>query len=244
MIEMVNRGLPWDIAIFSDTRGEKPETYTFLGLFNRWLRKRNRSWIELVEYEPPIAPYRSLEEACLHNDTLPSIAYGFKSCSEKWKQRPQHQRLLGHPDAIATWERGERVHKYIGFHHGEQNRINGRRAMEDKYHFVYPLDEWGFDQDDCLRTIKEAGLPLPSKSACFFCPSSKKHEILWLAEHHPELYQRALAMEEKARDGKHGLQTVKGLGRNFSWRDVVEKRSLPVMVETDVPCGCHDGDDE
>ena len=25
------------------------------------------------------------------------------------------------------------------------------------------------------------------KSACFFCPASKKHELAWLQEHHPDL---------------------------------------------------------
>ena len=40
---------------------------------------------------------------------------------------------------------------------------------------------WG--RDDCVAAIARVGLPQPGKSACFFCPSSKKHEIITLALH-------------------------------------------------------------
>lgn len=60
--------------------------------------------------------------------------------------------------------------------------------------------------------IERAGLPNPGKSACFFCPASKKHEIRELAKLYPELADRAIAMEDNA-----ALDTVKGLGRSFAW---------------------------
>jgi hypothetical protein len=59
-----------------------------------------------------------------------------------------------------------------------------------------------------------AGLPVPVKSACYFCPASKKAEITWLREHHPELLERALEIE---RNAQAKLTSVKGLGRSFSW---------------------------
>jgi hypothetical protein len=49
------------------------------------------------------------------------------------------------------------------------------------------------------------------KSACFYCPVSKKPEILWLREHHPELLARALAIEH---DAQPKLASVKGLDRS------------------------------
>jgi hypothetical protein len=61
---------------------------------------------------------------------------------------------------------------------------------------------------------------VPPKSACFFCPASKKSEIIWLRDTHPLLFQRSINMEDGARDGKHGLDTVKGLGRDFAWKDL------------------------
>jgi hypothetical protein len=68
--------------------------------------------------------------------------------------------------------------------------------------------------------IQAAGLPVPMKSACFFCPASKRQEILWLREHHPELLQRALDIESNA---EANLTSVKGLGRSFSWRQFLNQ---------------------
>jgi hypothetical protein len=51
----------------------------------------------------------------------------------------------------------------------------------------------------CERSIRDAGLPVPIKSACYYCPASKKHEIVRLREHHPELLKRALAIPKMSR---------------------------------------------
>ena len=75
---------------------------------------------------------------------------------------------------------------------------------------------WGWTRDDCIRQIEAAGLPQPGKSSCFFCPSMKPDEITALREQHPDLFRRALALEDNARKN---LKTVKGLGRNYSWRE-------------------------
>ena len=61
-----------------------------------------------------------------------------------------------------------------------------------------------------------AGLPQPGKSYCFFCPSMKKQEILYLKEHYPDLFNRAATLEENAMPY---LKTVKGLGRSYSWKE-------------------------
>jgi hypothetical protein len=42
-----------------------------------------------VRYEPKGTNYRALEEQCLATGTLPSLAYGGKSCSLKSKRSPQ-----------------------------------------------------------------------------------------------------------------------------------------------------------
>lgn len=67
----------------------------------------------------------------------------------------------------------------------------------------YPLREWGLSREDCGRIIVNAGLPLPPKSACFFCPAMKEAEIRLLAETEPEYYRMALEMERLYREGRH-----------------------------------------
>ncbi len=59
-------------------------------------------------------------------------------------------------------------------------------------------------------------MPLPGKSSCFFCPSMKRKEIETLKRQYPDLYRRALAIEENAMPH---LKTVKGLGRNYAWKE-------------------------
>ena len=81
---------------------------------------------------------------------------------------------------------------------------------------------------------------VPIKSACFFCPASKIWELYWLAAHHPDQLERALALERNALTGRHSRfsevefgaswdelvrtadrfpssSTTVGLGRSFAW---------------------------
>jgi hypothetical protein len=39
-------------------------------------------------------------------------------------------------------------------------------------------------------------------------------------------------MEVRARDGKHGLDTVKGLGRNFAWGELALVKAEEVVDDT------------
>lgn len=108
-----------------------------------------------------------------------------------------------------------KVEKCIGFDATEDHRTYatggdpdlcpapGLPAYADRYDMRYPLREWGLTREDCGRIIAGAGLPIPPKSACFFCPSAKDAEILQLAATEPDLYRLALEMERLYREGRH-----------------------------------------
>jgi len=100
------------------------------------------------------------------------------------------------------------------------------------------LIEWDIDREYCIEIIKNAGLPLPGKSACFFCPSSKPSEVRELQRQYPELALRALEMESNAE-----LTTIKGLGRSWAWRDLLATGDMfdDQKLTTEVACGCYDG---
>ena len=162
----------------------------------------------------------TLETECLRSGTLPSIAYGFNRCSQKHKIGPQEKFCNHHPQCRAVWQAGGRVTRFIGYDAGERKRyVRSRKHNETdkKYENRYPLiEDWNWTRDDCIRAIQEAGLPLPGKSSCFFCPSMKRQEVEALKQQHPDLYRRALAIEENAMPN---LKTVKGLGRNYAWKE-------------------------
>jgi hypothetical protein len=119
------------------------------------------------------------------------------------------------------------VVKAIGFDAGPADSRRTRFEEDERFHYWYPLQEWGYDRERCVKVIASAGLPVPMKSACWFCPASKQPEIVWLQEHHPDLLERALEIERNAQEG---LNTVKGLGRSYSWEEYLQGlEDLPLL---------------
>ncbi len=258
LIEMYRRQIIPDLILFADLEAEKPETYDFITVFDAWLVDHGMPEITVVRYNPTTDKYRTLQGNMLSNQTIPSPAFGMHSCSLKWKVQPQDYYLKGcsrgpnkrepHPLAMSTWQRGQTVLKVIGYDNSKADLARARKAERhsgecELFDYWYPLQDWEMQRLDCIRTIKTEGLPVPVKSACYFCPSSKKYEILWLAAKHPTLLWQAIAMEDGFRCGKWYVPDKKtkteGLGRNWSWRSYLEdigviKDDEVVMPEADI----------
>jgi hypothetical protein len=230
------RGIRPDYIVFADTGGEKPQTYQYIEMFSIWLKKNDLPEIIIVKGDTPKQTKdRTLENECLRLWALPSKACGYGTCSAKWKIAPQNK-----------WAKKQRFVdpvKAIGFDFGEPDRAD--KAQEEKgWDKKFPLIEWFWNRGDCEKSILRAGLPLPGKSSCFFCPSSKKHEILSLSE---ELIERALEIERRGLSTENGsiYREVKGLGRRFSWASLIDhhRRQLPLFGFEDPPpteCNCYD----
>ena len=237
-VGLVEHGESYDLAMFADTGGERPELYAYQGILNAYLRFHSLPPVMTVWKKRADCTRLTLEQDCLEQHSLPSVAYGFKTCSQKYKIAPQEKVLNHWEPAVQAWKRGEKVVKLIGYDAGEAHRAT-RYQGDDKYTLRFPLIEWGWGREECIAAIARAGLPQPGKSACFFCPSSKKHEIKDLADKHPDLMARALVMEANA-----DLTTIKGLGRNFAWADIVKahRDQLDMFSEPpDMLCACYDG---
>src|SRR6185295_13151991 len=97
------------LILFADTGGEKPETYRYMPVIQAYLKRVGFPPVVTVRYEPKTAPYHTLEGQCLHTGTLPSLAYGGKSCSLKWKRAPADAHVLRQfpPDELG--KSGKRV---------------------------------------------------------------------------------------------------------------------------------------
>ena len=186
---------------------------------DQWLKEHGMPEITRV-YKTTMDGMRlTLEDVCLKSGTLASIAYGFKRCSLKHKIGPQEKFCNNYPPCREVWRSGKKVVKFIGYDAGEHYRSDKvllNDLADPKYSKWYPLMEWGWDREECIRQIEAAGLPQPGKSSCFFCPSMRAEEIIDLREHYPDLFRRALALEDNARAN---LKTVQGLGRNYSWKE-------------------------
>lgn len=62
---------------------------------------------------------------------------------------------------------------------------------------AYPLIERRISRADCHRLITEEGLPTPPKSSCWFCPFHSRSMWIDLSRRHPDLWQKAIALEEQ-----------------------------------------------
>ena len=233
LIEMTRRGVKPDLIMFADTGGELPETYQFVQDFSKWLVDRGMPEVVTVQ-----DGRTTLEREVRDAGTLPSLVFGFRSCSDKYKVRPQERYLKTWQPAIDAWANGGKVVKLIGYDAGEHHRV---KDFDDKRFMVsYPLVEWGWGRRECVAVVRAAGFA-PAKSACWFCPASRRHEVIALSKTHPDLFARAVDMER----GATAATTVKGLGRNWRWEDLVKADEAQMKLFDDlpdmVPCGCYDG---
>lgn len=65
----------------------------------------------------------------------------------------------------------------------------------------WPLIELQMKRDDTIRWFAENGHPTPPRSACWFCPNSGDDRWRALKAEHPDLWERAVALDERNRDG-------------------------------------------
>lgn len=64
----------------------------------------------------------------------------------------------------------------------------------------YPLLDLRMYRRDCVRVIEDAGLPVPPKSSCWFCPFHRRDEWKRLKREQPGLFSKAVALEQMLND--------------------------------------------
>lgn len=265
----LDRGIKPDLILFADTGAEMPHTYTHV----EFMRGKVKEWwgmdIEIVRktYQ---GGFEGLEGQCMRRGELPSLAYGRRACSIKYKGEPQDKRLEKElktrgikwskpptndelaADGMDKWSWCEKngivppVVKALGFDAAESHRVGKRSSRPDLFTSWYPLVEWNWRRQECVAAICRHGLPQPGKSSCYFCPAMKKREVVKLRETNPELFAKAIAIEDAA---QKTIRTPRGLGGDKNlWRDWIKAYDaqgrfdgFDFIEPAHVPCGCYDG---
>lgn len=117
-------------------------------------------------------------------------APGTRSCTADFKIKvigkwvKQHGASPADPATIA-----------IGISLDEIERANARRAAPYE-RLDYPLLDLRVRRADCPDIIRSAGLPLPPKSACWFCPLHRESAWTDMRRDRPELFIAACALED------------------------------------------------
>jgi hypothetical protein len=283
LILLAKHGIRPDVIWFANTGGEKPETYEYLDVMDKYLESVGFPKISRIRYLPMEKTANKYLAACddpneavglysemMSGESLPSVAFGKHGCSSKWKITPANYFLRGcgkgspnhcdpHPAFLAAKEKGVKMVKAIGYdaspadlkRAAKEHKSEAPESLKEKADFEhwYPLIDLGITRPDCIKLILEAGLPVPIKSACFFCPASKKWEVFWLAAEHPDLFLKALKLEVNAMLGKHtrfdeiemgagfmeligsgsrwpSTKTTVGLGRSFAWNHMARMEKI------------------
>ena len=190
LVGLAERGIKPMLVIVADVGNERAGTYAARPAFDAWMEKVWGMKSVDVRYQPKNYKhwphYYTLLENCLTNSTLPSLAYGFHSCSSKWKITPMNKFIETLPWAQAMWAKGQKIAKAIGFDntpHEQRRACKGSATFavqtdeKDRYELTFPLQQWGWTREDCVKALERAGLPVPPKSSCFMCPAMKPFEV-------------------------------------------------------------------
>jgi hypothetical protein len=216
LIYATKLGIKFDFIVMADPGKENPGTYEYREYFNKWLVAHGQPEVTVVYQKNFKGEFVGLYQNCLNEGMLPSIVYGYKSCSLKYKAAPQDVFANNNEAIRACWKSGYRVQKFMWYDADESHRA--KDYSNNKYLLRYLLVENDIDRFGCVQIIIDEGLRLPSKSSCTFCPSMKPFEIIELYETHYKEFYDAIRMEDNANSN---LLSIKGLGRDFSWWELI-----------------------
>ena len=212
MVVLLREGLPLDEAVFADTGGEVPETYEYLETARQYL----------ADHEIPLTVVskrgRSLYETAWERRVIPSAIWRWSTRDYKITPIQRHYRSLdGH------------INQYLAIAWDEIHRMKNSRV--DYITNLYPLIDRRLTRADCLDIIEEAGLPTPQRSSCFFCPFNSVDRWRWLHKTHPDLFDKAVALEENS---KH-FPSQRLTDQAFREKTDVSLRSLARIFVDDLP---------
>lgn len=215
MTFLIENKYPIDAVVFSDTGGERPETYEYLKHAKKYLEKYNIPFVQVMNFRK-----QSLYDRSISRRVIPSTLWRW--CTRDFKIAPiyrYYRNLNAH------------VYQYVGIAYDEIHRIKDPKA--DYVTNVFPLVDFGIDREQCIQIIKKAKLPIPIKSGCYFCPFMGMEYWNDLYQKHPELYRKAVKMEENSKhfpEQRLTPLTLRGLGKHL------KKGKLP-MINVENPCG-------
>jgi len=213
---------PFDALVFADTGGEYPETYAYLEtVFKPWAN----GLLHTVRMASPKWGPLTLYDYAYQMRMVPSIIRRW--CTMRFKIQPIKKFLR--PRAPGTVS--------IGISADESHRAV-RRPQPRGIEPAWPLVSLNLTREDCRRIIIDAGLPEPRKSGCWFCPFQSRRNWLELAERHPELWGKAVALEANAmdRNPRDFLSTDRPIVRLLS-----EGRQPMIDGFLDAEAGCRSG---
>jgi hypothetical protein len=195
---------------FTDTGAELEEVYNLLDKLEEGLGKSINRLNSGQDFEHWLK---------IHNNLLPSAQQRW--CTKTMKIKP-FEEFVGEDLCIS----------YVGIR-GDENR-KGYVSTKSNIQAVFPFVEDNIVREDVFRILEESvGIPeyykWRSRSGCYFCFFQRQDEWLGLKTNHPELFEKAKAIENnihvKGFDWDKGERKVAQKG--YTWN---EAGTLDVIV--------------
>jgi 3'-phosphoadenosine 5'-phosphosulfate sulfotransferase (PAPS reductase)/FAD synthetase len=190
---------------FCDTGAELPETYDYLDKLEVILGKPIARLNSDRGFDHYFEVFRGM---------LPSPQ--MRWCTREMKIKP-----------LEDWLSDDPAVSYVAIRADEKNR-KGYVSTKPNISAVFPFIEEDIDHAGVLRILDDAGVGLPeyyewrTRSGCYFCFFQRKAEWVGLAERHPELFEKAVAIENKVLidagvDGEASYTDHAMEGRLYTW---------------------------
>jgi len=187
-------------SVFVNHGGDYPHTYEYIEYL------KNEGY-EITVLIPNYLGCHTIEEYALKYNLFPGFRYRW--CTVSFKVEPLHKYYK-----IPCID-------YIGIGADEKRRIKNHKKKKG-ITIRYPLIEKGITRNGCITIIKEHGLKIPKRSACWCCPFMPKLEVRRLFLEHPDLYKRRKKLEESVvfkKDKTIGLSISKKFVRDMAMED-------------------------
>ena len=191
-----------DCAIFADTQSEPSGVYRHLD----WLEKQLPFLVHRVTAGSLRREILAATRGEQRIDARPPFFLSSggmlnRQCTQDYKIiqiNKKIRELVG----LLPRQRGQKivaVHQWIGISTDEASRIKPSRHAWIRNRF--PLIDSGMSRIDYLKWLVARGYPIPSKSACTFCPYHDN--ALWreLRDNDPESFADAVSVDHAIRDG-------------------------------------------
>jgi hypothetical protein len=197
---------------FCDTGSELPETYEYLERIEAYLGRRIVRLNSGRDFDHWLSIYRG---------ALPSPQ--MRWCTRQMKIKP-----------LEAWIGDDQAISYVAIRADEASRV-GYISTKPNITAVYPFKDENkpIDKEGVLRILTDAAVGLPAytqwgrtRSGCYFCFFQRKAEWVRLAETHPDLFEKAVAYEDKV-----AWEATAMDGRQYTWSQGEPLRNLVARRE-------------
>ena len=221
--------IPYRTFVFSNVgdKAESPATIKYINKIAKpYAVKHGIEWVDVAWidrqgrqrdlYDDLLEQQRSINIPAYMPGGIP----GNRKCTEAFKIKP-----------IAKWIKNNAPNCTLGkgISTDEPHRATPSRES-DGYTSAYPLIELGISRSDCLIIAKDAGLPQPPKSSCWFCPFKTTDQWVTMRREQNDLFEKAAELEKLLQERREQLGKdhvyMSGIGgrKQVNLRDVIPEQ--------------------